>query len=216
MTETRITINLSIDFALVFSLAILVQLSLIFTLQPFARLVQNVLQPLVHRRLGIWQAGRLADIWIAVHFQLVNCRLAVKPCVFLHNLLQPLPRIIAAFRVLRIVPVLCPVNDALQPFPYVVRLSPLTPLFPGGRLERYQTGGDTTLPRITLSRVGVPSDVQSLTELAERGARLTGGMNNSAPLCDGDVFPALSGRRFRISNETPLLVVWRLWSGPWG
>ncbi|WP_370311116.1 hypothetical protein [Sagittula sp.] len=96
--------------------------AVVIRFQPLTRLVQHILQSLVYGRLAtlaldvlrtvlpltLGRGSRrsrslLAKVIFTEPVQLVNCRLAVAPGVLLHDLFQPLARVIAAFRLWRIV-----------------------------------------------------------------------------------------------------------------
>ena len=64
--------------------------------------------------------GLLAEVIFAVPVQLVNRSLAVAPGVLLHDLLQPLARVIATFRLRRVVLVPGPAHNLRQPLPDII------------------------------------------------------------------------------------------------
>ena len=106
MTEAGVTVYVPVDFSLVLGFLILLLVAVILDLQLLARLVQNILQTLIHRRLARLALRLFAKPRIAVSFQLVNRCLAITARVLLRDLFQPLPHVIAAIWFWRVVPVL--------------------------------------------------------------------------------------------------------------
>ena len=74
------------------------------------------------------------------NIQLVNYRLAITARILLHDLFQPLPRVIAALWFWRVVVALGSANYSRQPLPEILPRPSRFAVFCSRRPERRQTG----------------------------------------------------------------------------